>query len=275
MERPLLQSALRELQLFLRSPRFWATFGAVVLIFWVTGPYGTGERLAAAPRLGFWLVIHGAAWSIAILFVTIANLLLMKRVDSTFLRMVAGAAAAAPAIGLVTEAISAATFGETVKTATLVESMFSGLLLSVLFCTLTFMTMNAEDKRRMGGETADVATSPDETPAAASGSTPAEVPLMRRLKPELRGPLLRLEVEDHYVAITTTRGRELVLLRFSDALGELGDAAGLQVHRSHWVADDHVDRFVRTDGRMKLVLKDGQEVPVSRSHADSVRARWG
>ena len=180
MERPLLQSALRELQLFLRSPRFWATFGAVVLIFWVTGPYGTGERLAAAPRLGFWLVIHGAAWSIAILFVTVANLVLMQRFGSMFLRMLAGAAAAAPAIGLVTEAISATTFGETITAATLVESMFSGLLLSILFCTLTFMTMNAEDKRRMGGELADIATPPDETPAAASGSTPAEVPLMRR-----------------------------------------------------------------------------------------------
>ena len=63
---PFLQSALRELHVFLRSARFWATFVAVVLIFWVTGPYGTAERLAAVPRLGFWFVQHAVAWSLAV-----------------------------------------------------------------------------------------------------------------------------------------------------------------------------------------------------------------
>ncbi|MGG2478092.1 DNA-binding response regulator, partial [Rhizobium sp. BR5] len=33
---------------------------------------------------------------------------------------------------------------------------------------------------------------------------------------------------------------QLVLLRFADALKELGHTAGLQVHRSHWIADADV-----------------------------------
>jgi hypothetical protein len=42
-----MQSTLRELLVFVRSPRFWATFAAVVLIFTVTGAYGTADRMHA------------------------------------------------------------------------------------------------------------------------------------------------------------------------------------------------------------------------------------
>lgn len=264
MERPFLQSALRELHVFLRSPRFWSTFAAVVLIFWVTGPYGTAERLAAAPRLGFWLVLHAAAWSIAVLFAVTANILLAGRLASMFLRMLAGSVAAAPAIGLAVEAIDAATFGTAMTPASLAESTASGLLLSVLFCLITWMTMSAEQAGKLS------------PPAPAqNGSAQADVPLLRRLKPENRGAVLHVTVADHYTEVTTSRGRELVLLRFSDALDELGETPGLQVHRSHFVADAHVERLRRTDGRLAVVTKDGRDIPVSRSRAEAVRARWG
>jgi DNA-binding LytR/AlgR family response regulator len=98
---------------------------------------------------------------------------------------------------------------------------------------------------------------------------------MRRLKPESRGPILHMTVADHYTQVTTSRGRELILLRFSDALAECGDTPGLKVHRSHFVADAHVDRLLRTEGRLAILLRDGQEIPVSRSCAEAVRARWG
>ena len=75
--------------------------------------------------------------------------------------------------------------------------------------------------------------------------------------------------------VMTSRGRELILLRFSDALEELGGTPGLQVHRSHFVADAHVEKLLRADGRMAVVLKDGREIPVSRSRVEAVRARWG
>jgi DNA-binding LytR/AlgR family response regulator len=64
-------------------------------------------------------------------------------------------------------------------------------------------------------------------------------------------------------------------LRFSDALRETGNAAGLQVHRSHWVADDFVAKLNRANGRLSLTLADGTEIPVSRPYAADVRARFG
>lgn len=71
---------------------------------------------------------------------------------------------------------------------------------------------------------------------AAAEAGPIGTPLLRRLPPDLRGALIRLSMNDHYVEVETAKGATLVLLRFADALNELGDADGLQVHRSHWVA---------------------------------------
>ena len=263
MERPFLQSALRELQVFLRAPRFWGTFGAVVLIFWVTGPYGTAERLATVPRLGIWLLLHAVAWSIAVGTIVLVNTLLLPRMPSLAGRMALGTLIAGVPVGLATEAISLATFGGAPTAWTIAESIATGLLLSALFCGLTYMTMSSKQ--------AD-ALSAGPSPA---GAERAEILLLRRLKPENRAPVLHLTVADHYTEVTTSRGRELVLLRFSDALEELGDTPGLQVHRSHFVADAHVEKLLRADGRMAVVLKDGREIPVSRSRVEAVRARWG
>lgn len=266
VERSFLQSALRELQVFLRSPRFWATFGAVVLIFWVTGPYGTAERLATAPRLGFWLVQHAAAWSIAVVTIVLLNTLLLRRVPSLLGRMAIGTLIAGAPVGLATEAISLATFGGTPTLATIAQSIVSGLVLSALFCGLTFMTMSSNQAE---------ALSPPPLLISEATEERAEVLLLRRLKPENRGPVLHMTVADHYTEVTTSRGRELVLLRFSDALEELGATAGLQVHRSHFVADIHVDRLLRSEGRLAILMKDGREIPVSRSRMEAVRSRWG
>lgn len=263
VERPLLQSALRELQIFLQSPRFWATFGTVVLIFWMTGPYGTAEHLALIPRLGFWLVLHAVAWAIAVTAIVFVNTLLKPQIPNLVARMAIGTLVAGVPVGLATKAISLATFGGHLTAWVVAESIVNGLLLSALFCGLTYMTMSSRQAEALSSE-----------PAASSREN-TEVLLMRRLKPENRGPILRMSVADHYTEVTTSRGRELVLLRFSDALDELGHTAGLQVHRSHFVADSHVDKVLRTNGRLAILLKDGNEVPVSRSRAEAVRARWG
>ncbi|EYR79063.1 LytTR family transcriptional regulator DNA-binding domain-containing protein [Shinella sp. 838] len=265
MERPLLQSALRELQVFLSAPRFWATFGAVVLIFWVTGPYGTGERLATVPRLGFWLVLHAVAWGIAVVAIVAVNTLFRRKVPGLLPRMALGTVVASVPVGLATEAISLMTFGGTLTPERIAESIATGLLLSALFCALSFMTMSSKQTEALAAA----------SPPATAPEDRTEIPLMRRLKPESRGPILHMTVADHYTQVTTSRGRELILLRFSDALAECGDTPGLKVHRSHFVADAHVDRLLRTEGRLAILLRDGQEIPVSRSCAEAVRARWG
>ena len=112
-------------------------------------------------------------------------------------------------------------------------------------------------------------------PQAATPAAPAPPPLLRRVSPENRGALLHLAMQDHYVEIATARGRELVLMRFADALAELGDTPGLRVHRSHWVADAAVEALARDGNRPTVVLKSGARVPVSRPYLAAARQRWG
>jgi DNA-binding LytR/AlgR family response regulator len=99
-------------------------------------------------------------------------------------------------------------------------------------------------------------------------------PLLERLPPQKRGELLRLSVQDHYTEIVTTRGHQLVLLRFADALKEIGLTEGLQVHRSHWIAISDVVSLRKQAGRLHVITRDGSEIPVSRSHSAAVQARF-
>ena len=88
--------------------------------------------------------------------------------------------------------------------------------------------------------------------------------LLDRVPDDVRGPLVRVSVRDHYVDVWTEQGSAQLLMRFVDALNELEGADGLQVHRSHWVARRAIAQVQRRGGNLVVVLKDGPEVPVSR-----------
>lgn len=115
-------------------------------------------------------------------------------------------------------------------------------------------------------------------PAAASPrqAHPAQAPsFLKRIPPALGRELLALEMEDHYLRIHTANGSALVLLRLRDALAELHDVDGLQVHRSWWVARDALDSVAREAGKPVLKLHNGLTVPVSRSFRAAVKtAGW-
>ncbi len=91
-----------------------------------------------------------------------------------------------------------------------------------------------------------------------------EATFLRRLPIEFRGSLVRIEAQDHYLNVVTARGHTLILMRLGDAMGELV-GQGLQVHRSHWIAPEAVEKHRREGGRDLLVMSDGTDVPVSRS----------
>nr|WP_304655951.1 LytTR family DNA-binding domain-containing protein [Neorhizobium galegae] len=267
---PFLSSTLRELQLFTRSWRFWTTFTLVILIFVVSGPYGTLERMTLGIRLGYWLVVHAVTWAIAISLSITAEILLREHLNHTLARMMIGSLVAALPIGFALGAIDFAFFGRWAEMETGFHRALLALPLCALFCLLTYTAMH----RQIAEISAPAPPAPP--PAAVPAAWPVSEPeILARLKPQNRGAILRLSVEDHYTDVVTTRGHELVLLRFADALKELGPTPGLQVHRSHWVADAHVETLKRDGSRLVLIMKDGAEIPVSRTYADAVRARFG
>jgi hypothetical protein len=95
---------------------------------------------------------------------------------------------------------------------------------------------------------------------------------LERLPLKLRGAeIWAVEAEDHYLRLHTSKGQDLILLRLADAVAELEGIEGAQVHRSWWVARDAIADARRSDGRATLTLKDGSQVPVSRTHAGRLR----
>jgi DNA-binding LytR/AlgR family response regulator len=117
----------------------------------------------------------------------------------------------------------------------------------------------------------------DAEPEVATAPAPAAEPppprFLERLPAKLSGAeVWAVEAEDHYLRVHTSRGQDLILMRLSDAIAELDGLPGARTHRSWWVARSAVAQAHRGDGRATLVLKNGVEAPVSRTHAASLRA---
>ena len=101
------------------------------------------------------------------------------------------------------------------------------------------------------------------------GDKTATPRLLRRLGEEANS-IHHIGVRDHYVDVYSDIGRISLLMRFSDALDEVEGAAGMRVHRSHWVAYDAIDGIEREGTRLFLRLTTGTKIPVSRNYRDQV-----
>jgi LytTr DNA-binding domain len=261
-----LQSAFREWSILGRSARLWATFAIVVSVFVSIGPSGTMEAMGFAERAAFWTLLHGAAWTVAILVITLADQWIAKYLRSQPVLLAATALVAAPFVAAVVEMIRWSWTASEPSLVSYGRQLLICVPLSVLFSLLSHLTMSTEQSAPI----VNSEPSPNLSPKPNDVEPP---PLLARLKPEIRGPLIHLTVEDHYTVVTTTRGRQLVLMRYSDALRELGSTPGVQTHRSHWVSIDHVAGLKNSGSRSMLLLKTGAVIPVSRSFAAAVRNR--
>lgn len=99
--------------------------------------------------------------------------------------------------------------------------------------------------------------------------------ILRHLPGRLGGDLLCLSMEDHYVRLHTPQGSVLVLMSLNQAMAEIDDLEGLQVHRSWWVARHAVEEVVADGRNLRLRLAGGVEAPVSRASVARLRsAGW-
>ncbi|MEA1651461.1 LytTR family DNA-binding domain-containing protein [Nitrospirillum sp. BR 11164] len=111
-----------------------------------------------------------------------------------------------------------------------------------------------------------VESAPDLAPDLAAAFLARACPRLREAR------LLALEAEDHYLRIHTDDGSDLVLMRLRDAIAELGEGLGMQVHRSFWVARAAVAEATVRGQAAQLRLSDGMVVPVSRTALPRLRA---
>ena len=115
---------------------------------------------------------------------------------------------------------------------------------------------------------ADLRAEQERADAAASIPT---IGLLKRRPEGLNGRIQYMQMEDHYLRVHTDEGEGLALYRMSDAVADLADAAGMQVHRSWWVARDAVRDVRRERHKKTLIARDGTEIPVGRSFEKILR----
>jgi len=87
------------------------------------------------------------------------------------------------------------------------------------------------------------------------------------------GPVLCLQMEDHYVRVHRPSGSTLELMPLRTAIDRYGQGDGVQVHRSWWVAASAVEASERDSRNWRLRLSNGVRVPVARNRVTEARAR--
>lgn len=244
-----LQSTLREIRGLASDVRAWAVLGVLSLVVGLIGPFGTFE-MPPLSRIAYWTAVVMGTSLAGTLVAGLVERLLVDRLPRLPGAALAGAIAGLPNTVIVI-LINAAAFG------LWFQPIDAAALLG--YCVLI-----------SGAITVLGAFLADRTPGAKV-APPAAPALLARLPLPQRGRLLHLAVADHYVEVTTDRGKALLLMRLSDAVGETAPVPGLQVHRSHWVALDAVRRSTRQSGKPVLELENGTIVPVSRSCLGAAR----
>lgn len=94
------------------------------------------------------------------------------------------------------------------------------------------------------------------------------------IEPPLEGQICRIEAQEHYIRIITNKEKRMVLYRFSDAVREMPNSMGMQVHRSHWVAYSAIKELLKEGQKLQLQLIDEEIVPVSKSFQAQVEHRF-
>lgn len=253
---------LREWFVWRRLRWHLALLAAAIFFLGYLGPFGTYLRMPLGERMAYWVLAVAGNWSFALACILPAVAWLSGRIPDIACVLGGSLAAAVPGTLLISalEILFAGALPETLGTG---ELFLAVALVHLVIGLIVWGTV--ELPMRYGGGAPF-----SELPAADAGA-----PLLERLPAARRGRLLHLQMRDHYVEVHTDRGSDLVLLRFGDALKELGGTEGMQVHRSHWIARTALTKIVRRTGRTVAVLDNGAEVPVSRRYARALReANW-
>ena len=246
-------------------------FLATVALLVYLGPFGTWALLPLSERLPFWLTTVGANWIVGDIAFSVTSRKFRERGWSEWAGFVLAAAVAAlPGTGTVWLAVSVYLDYRPAGVSGVAGLYGQVFVLHLIIGSLVFRLIDKALRRRDAKE---------ELPPSDAGAEPApwpapEAALLARLPAGSRAELLHLRMQDHYVEVHTAAGKEMLLLRFRDALSEVEGVNGLQVHRSHWVARKAVAGVERrSGGRIALRLVNGSRVPVSRSFAPLLKSR--
>lgn len=228
---------------------FWS---ATVMVGWLSAAFGSAlvYRVCARGRLPLWAItLAGPIIAALLLHRPIAEILSLAHSFQ----------------------VSGAGLGQ-VEPLRLEWQSLDRFLLNLTPGTISWVALNYVFDRILGIPRYRYEVKAKNAPAAAEQDEPpvrATPELLERVAHAERGQLLAIRAEDHYVRIYTDRGEGMTLLRLSDAIKMAHPVAGMQIHRSVWVADEAIRQFRRAGHAGLVLLSNGFELPVSRSYCSS------
>lgn len=234
--------------------RTWLTGGAAALTVGAAlaalGPFGTFQDLGVGERYGYWIGLTLLMWlQQAVTFQALRRAGWMAARPLWLQATAAALAGAIPTTFEVAYVEGLLRVGGVLTPRSMLETFGSVAIIAVGFFTPLVLLQ----ERR-----------PAAVPAIGTTS------FTKSLPPGIAGTVIALAAEDHYLRVHTERGEALIHHRFSEAVRELGEA-GVQVHRSWWVAKHAVERVEKDGDRHVLVLKGGVRAPVSRTFGLAAR----
>ncbi|WP_377295614.1 LytTR family DNA-binding domain-containing protein [Rhizobium sp. SGZ-381] len=263
-----LRLALREMQADLASAKTHVLLAGAIIILSLSGPFGTYEALSPVGRLLYWAAMVLLTFGLANFAGTLTGITLSRRGIRRRSALVPIGLAAGLAAGLGVTLIEGVVFGLRPDPLRTLTTMFGYALVIGMTITVISFVFRRADATRQEKEREMTVAQPDRPAAPAAAPTPA---LVRRLPLDKRGRIVSLTVRDHYVEVTTLKGKALLLMRLSDAIEEAGAVNGVQLHRSHWVAVDAIRAIHRVNGRLEVETLTDERLPVSRTHAARLR----
>lgn len=251
MNDPLSQSALREWRQHMTLPARAFALLAVAVVLTLLAPFDMDQSLRPLPAFFYWAVMSVAGYSIGYA----GNQVAQARAPDAgpWVRSLIAGPITALGVFVLVMGLNYGFLG-------LVPTMRSVLVIGANVLVIAFVVSAAMQLAY-------------HAPTTSQGPTATDTPptILDRLPFDKRAPLIALSSEDHYIRIRTLKGEELVLLRLSDAMREVGQTQGLQVHRSHWIALDQVAEVQKFKDRAELRMSDGTTIPVSRSYIAAIR----
>ncbi|WP_333572433.1 LytTR family DNA-binding domain-containing protein [Sphingomonas sp.] len=246
-----------------------AVLGALILLLAVLGPFGS-YATPLAPRLLHWALYLVTGYAFFRPVIAAGGALARQTGLPRLVAITAACAFGAFPTSMVIVFASAGPAWRMVSGAALASAYVQTLIIGATVTVVQLLAGRGPVPARATPSMpiAPADTAEEDAPAAEAPPAPA---LLDQLPPHLRGPILCLENEDHYVRVHTVHGNALLLMRMRDAVAQL-EGRGERVHRSWWVAREAVTATVRQERNWKLRLSDGREVPVARANVPALRA---
>jgi hypothetical protein len=244
-----MQLALRDLRDEFSHPPTLAALAGVAVVVGISGPFGTLDAFSVLPRMAYWALVVPLTYGAGFLGTRAAHPYLPR--GPRALRIALAALGSAIAVTLVLGTLNTG-LGLNLGSA---RDLALGFTAVYVICLVI--------------ETVGTVL---QTHAAKQSTAPQTPALLSRLPLEKRGALLAITAEDHYITVITTKGREMLLMRLSDAMAEAAPVTGLQIHRSHWVALAGVVSVARLGDGAEALLIDGDRLPIARARMTDARA---